>query len=124
MDILLKDKKQPLVLKVLWSHFNVDKTKLSTRISEDESLRKDRSGKTYTVCVLRGRLCQAYGCVIDSRNTAEGELFTVGTGEAIVHPRDKFDADKGRKIALTRALEVADVPRGHRIKIWNKYFGK
>lgn len=119
MDIKLKDKEQPLALKVLWSHFNVDKAKLSTRISEDESLRKDRSGKTYTVCVLKGQLlCPAYGQIVTARNTME-EMFTIGTGSAVVHPNDK-----GRKIALTRALESADVPRVHRIKIWRKYFGK
>lgn len=42
-------------------------------------------------------------------------------GYALCSSLDKFNKEKGRKIALRRALELAGVDKGHRRVIWIKY---
>jgi len=45
-----------------------------------------------------------------------------GKGIANCHPNDNFSYKEGRKIALQRALEVANIPTDVRKVVWNTYF--
>lgn len=46
----------------------------------------------------------------------------VATGYSILHPSDRFDKEKGRKISLARALK--NWPREKRKLIWESYFNR
>ena len=44
------------------------------------------------------------------------------TGESILHPRDPWNKELGRKLALTRALKGLSKPT--RTQAWKAYFGR
>lgn len=48
----------------------------------------------------------------------------IGTGSTRVHKTDQFVKAKGRKVALTRALLNANLPREERMTVWNSYWQK
>lgn len=48
----------------------------------------------------------------------------VGTGVAYCHYKDQFNKEKGRKLALRRAVQEA-FPRGpERVSVWDAYFNR
>jgi hypothetical protein len=53
----------------------------------------------------------------------EGDLeYPTWTGEAHLHPKDRYVKEKGRKISLSKAL--SKWPREKREEVWKAYFGR
>jgi hypothetical protein len=50
--------------------------------------------------------------------------WILGTGIAMCHPNDQFEKEKGRKIALTKALDAAKFPRHLRTLAWEAYHAR
>lgn len=46
------------------------------------------------------------------------------TGEAIVHPNDKFLKERGRKLALARALKESGLGYFDRSQVWAAYHAR
>lgn len=51
----------------------------------------------------------------------ESEPWTAG-GRSFLHPLDVYDKERGRKIALARALTNLNATREQRRQFWNAYF--
>lgn len=67
--------------------------------------------------------CRTTGCVIERFNPTTKTWDEISTGFANCDPRDIFEKEKGRKVALTRAL------KDHRDKkfrhvIWQTYLNR
>jgi hypothetical protein len=70
--------------------------------------------------------------VLHSGNPIRGRLGTVCTvsrngsvvsqGTSIVHPRDRFDVEKGRKLSLAKALQSVGSKKVRKL-FWRQYFG-
>lgn len=52
--------------------------------------------------------------------TVDGEQFS-GVGYAKVHPKDNFCKEKGRKMALSRALDDSGFKKEDKVIFWNEY---
>ena len=50
--------------------------------------------------------------------TVDGEQFS-GVGYAKVHPKDNFCKEKGRKMALSRAIKTWE--KDYRTQVWEEY---
>jgi hypothetical protein len=91
---------------VKWVHSNPP---LKIMIGESESIR--RAGEHSSV-----------ECSIIAPNR------DIVVGTAILHPKDMaaklYDPDKGRKLALARALECLGVSKAARKRFWKAYFGE
>ena len=49
----------------------------------------------------------------------------VGFGRAVCHPNDRFDKEKGRKVALAYALDDMGVKsKAQRFTVWQAYFAR
>lgn len=48
----------------------------------------------------------------------------LSSAQSKTHKGDVFSKPKGRKLALKRVLESAQVPREERIEVWKSYFEK
>ena len=57
---------------------------------------------------------RATTCIIFNEEGVE-----VSSGVANVHPKDNFNKEKGRQIALARAISDWDKP--YRTQVWNEY---
>jgi len=68
----------------------------------------DRPIKGFTRCTVK----------IGTKEDPQGELI----GESYCSTLDVFNKEKGRKIALSRAIEA--LPREKRRVIWEAYFGR
>lgn len=51
--------------------------------------------------------------------TSNGEF--VGAGYSKCHPKDNFEAEKGRQFSLKKALQDAEVSKEDRTVFWNTY---
>ena len=47
--------------------------------------------------------------------------LTLGLGEASCAPQDQFNKVIGRKLALSRALRDAGIPKAERTEIWEQF---
>ena len=84
------------------------------KVGEDEKVSQkllDLSGKP----ARKGR----YGTVCYIR---KGRSIVTG-GVAIVHPKDKFDVETGRKLSLAQALQEVGTKAVRKL-FWKKYFGQ
>ena len=66
-------------------------------------------------------------CKVESRQATLCKIRyengpTIICGYAYLHPNEQLDKNRGRKIALARALKQRDIKRPQRIRIWNTYF--
>ena len=96
---------------VSWTHFVKNST---FKVGEDEKVSQkllDLSGKP----ARKGR----YGTVCYIR---KGRSIVTG-GVAIVHPKDKFDVETGRKLSLAQALQEVGTKAVRKL-FWKKYFGQ
>ncbi len=59
-------------------------------------------------------------CVIEDANVESPKIYGIGVSHC--SPNDMVNKAKGRKIALTYALDEAKFDRETRTKIWKKYF--
>ena len=64
-----------------------------------------------TLCTIHEGKCVVKGCANEPRSL---------NGVAYCHPNDQFSRSKGRKMALSRALDT--LPRETRRDIWKAYF--
>ncbi len=62
-------------------------------------------------------------CSIESANP-EDESYECYRGFAQLHPQDNFSKEKGRKIALARALQTAGWLEADRRYVWLAYFSR
>lgn len=62
-------------------------------------------------------------CSIESANE-DAENFESYHGYAQLHPNDLFSKEKGRKIALARALETSGWLEADRREVWLAYFSR
>jgi len=97
---------------VVWVHY-IGKEKVRIRVGEDETIKAD---------LLKCKISHGEGlrpatmCQISTKGCFISSSFS------IVHPKDKFDIEKGRKNSLARALKKFDITI--RVQFWNKYFGQ
>jgi len=52
-----------------------------------------------------------------------GDTLLSGASNRL-HKDEVFSKPKGRKIALSKVLKLAEVPREERIEVWKSYFEK
>lgn len=57
-------------------------------------------------------------CIATDRS--DSTVYAISTSWC--SPKDTFDKNKGRKVALTRLLDYSGFNREERTKIWNAYF--
>jgi len=56
--------------------------------------------------------------------TLYADEIVIGTGFSVCAPGDNFNKGTGRKIALTRALDDAELNRAARAEVWDLYLTK
>jgi hypothetical protein len=99
------------VFTVVWVHY-IGKEKVRSKVGEDETIKVD-----LLKCRVKESewLRPATSCEISAKGCRSSAL-------SIVHPKDKFDIEKGRKNSLARALQKFDITM--RVEFWSKYFGQ
>jgi hypothetical protein len=50
--------------------------------------------------------------------------FVLAEGLAYLHPKDRFEREAGRKLALSRALRAAGFDKPYRAAFWQAYLGR
>ena len=60
-------------------------------------------------------------CEVNYINSFTGENLT-GKGLSCCHPKDQFQKEKGRKLALRRAIVL--FPKNARTEVWNAYHNR
>lgn len=53
-----------------------------------------------------------------------GQEVVFAQGESFCSPRDNFNKDHGRKIALKKALAISNFNKSQRKLIWSSYFNR
>ena len=97
---------------VTWTHFIGKNGKITSKVGDDETIKRDHT----PVNTVDGEK--------ELRLATVCNVFTEGNryGLSVVHPKDRFDIEKGRKNSLTRA--ISGLSLRIRTEFWNKYFGK
>lgn len=54
----------------------------------------------------------------------DGRWNEIHSGTAFCHPLDTFNKEKGRKLALAKALQMAGWDKSARIQVWAGYFAR
>lgn len=73
-------------------------------------------GRDYSFKFMHNTIGEERGTVCRVFNEA-GDQVTYGVSN--VHPQDNFCKEKGRKIALSRAISKWD--KSYRTQVWNEY---
>ena len=88
---------------------NIDGRDYSFKFQHNTGNSKGKLEKEEDSQVERGTVCRVFNEV--------GDQVTYGVSN--VHPQDNFCKEKGRKIALSRAISKWD--KSYRTQVWNKY---
>ena len=88
---------------------NIDGRDYSFKFQHNTGNSKGKLEKEKDSQVERGTVCRVFNEV--------GNQVTYGVSN--VHPQDNFCKEKGRKIALSRAIKSWD--KNYREQVWNEY---
>ena len=88
---------------------NIDGRDYSFKFQHNTGNSKGKLEKEEDSQVERGTVCRIFNEV--------GDQVTYGVSN--VHPQDNFCKEKGRKIALSRAIKSWD--KAYREQVWNEY---
>ena len=88
---------------------NIDGRDYSFKFQHNTGNSKGKLEKEEDSQVERGTVCRVFNEV--------GDQVTYGVSN--VHPQDNFCKEKGRKIALSRAISKWD--KSYRTQVWNEY---
>ena len=88
---------------------NIDGRDYSFKFQHNTGNSKGKLEKEEDSQVERGTVCRVFNEV--------GDQVTYGVSN--VHPQDNFCKEKGRKIALSRAIKSWD--KNYRGQVWNEY---
>ena len=88
---------------------NIDGRDYSFKFQHNTGNSKGKLEKEEDSQVERGTVCRVFNEV--------GDQVTYGVSN--VHPQDNFCKEKGRKIALSRAIKSWD--KAYREQVWNEY---
>ena len=88
---------------------NIDGRDYSFKFQHNTGNSKGKLEKEEDSQVERGTVCRVFNEV--------GDQVTYGVSN--VHPQDNFCKEKGRKIALSRAITSWD--KNYREQVWNEY---
>lgn len=73
-----------------------------------------------TTTPSRRDFTQNVPCTICDVHESHSDVF-IGIGMALCSPKDNFDKNHGRKLALTNFVESQDFTHEERVKIWEAY---
>ena len=65
---------------------------------------------------IKGTKC----LIVEGKESSDPDKF-IGTGIATLHPKDAFCKEKGRRVALRKALSDAGYNKSQRTVFWQEY---
>lgn len=61
---------------------------------------------------------------MDEHGKPKLQLISAGIAHCGIFSKDSFNKEKGRKLALARALKMAGLTRDERLRVWEAYFSR